>query len=53
LKLEEGRFTLDIRKRFFTVRVVSHWNRMSRELVNVPSIEVFKARLHGAESNPV
>jgi len=32
-KLEEGRFRLDIRKKFFTVRVASDWNRLLRELV--------------------
>ena len=44
-KLEEGRFKLDIGKKFFTVRVVRHWNRLLSEAVNVPSLEAFKARL--------
>ncbi|KFR14324.1 hypothetical protein N306_10511, partial [Opisthocomus hoazin] len=52
-KLKEGRFRLDIRKKFFTVRVVKHWNRLPREAVDAPSLEVFKARLHGALSNLV
>ncbi|KFW70807.1 hypothetical protein AS28_03619, partial [Pygoscelis adeliae] len=52
-KLQEGRFKLDIRKKFFTVRVVRHWNRLPREVVDVPSLEVFKARLDEALSNLV
>ncbi|KGL99563.1 hypothetical protein N301_09691, partial [Charadrius vociferus] len=52
-KLEEGRFTLDIRKKNFTLRVVRHWNRLPREAVEAPSLEVFKARLDGALSNLV
>ncbi|KFZ60858.1 hypothetical protein N321_07760, partial [Antrostomus carolinensis] len=52
-KLEEGRFRLDIRKKFFTLRVVRHWNRLPREAVDAPSLEVFKARLEGALSNLV
>ncbi|KGL96496.1 hypothetical protein N301_11876, partial [Charadrius vociferus] len=52
-KLKEGRFRLDIRKKFFTVRVVRHWNRLPREAVDAPSLEVFKARLDGALSSLV
>ncbi|KFQ23855.1 hypothetical protein N332_14477, partial [Mesitornis unicolor] len=52
-KLEEGRFRLDIRKKFFTVRVVRHWPRLPREAVDAPSLEVFKARLDGALGNLV
>ena len=53
MKLKECRFVLDIRKKFFTVRVVRHWNRLPREAVDAPSLEVFKARLDGALSNLV
>jgi len=52
-KLKEGRFRLDIRKKFFTMRVVKYWNRLPREVVDAPSLEVFKARLDGALSNLV
>ncbi|KFQ15040.1 hypothetical protein N330_13340, partial [Leptosomus discolor] len=50
-KLEKGRFWLDIRKKFFNMRVVDHWNRVPREVVEAPSLEPFKARLDGALSN--
>jgi len=52
-KLKEGRFRLDIRKEFFTMRVVRHWHRLPREAAAAPSLEVFKARLDGALSNLV
>ena len=51
-KLEEDRFRLDNRKKLFTVRVVTG-NRLARKVVNAPSLEAFKVRLHGALSNLV
>ncbi|KFO61822.1 hypothetical protein N302_06167, partial [Corvus brachyrhynchos] len=52
-KLKEGKFRLDIRKKFFTVRVERHWNRLPKKAVDVPSLKVFKARLDGVLSNLV
>ncbi|PKU47329.1 hypothetical protein llap_2354 [Limosa lapponica baueri] len=52
-KLKEGTLRLGIRKKFFTLRVVRHWNRLPREVVDAPSLEVFTARLDGALSNLV
>jgi len=51
--LKEGRFTSDIRQKFFALRVVRHWNRLPRVSVYAPSLALFKARLDGALSNVV
>ena len=45
LKLGQGRLRLDIRRKFFTQRVVTHWDRLAKEVVDAPSLEAFKARL--------
>ncbi|KFV79319.1 hypothetical protein N308_13044, partial [Struthio camelus australis] len=44
-KLNHRKFHLNLRKKFFTVRVTEHWNRLPREVVEPPSLETFKTRL--------
>ena len=52
-KLKEGRFRLNIRKKFFTMRAMRNWNRLPREVVAASSLAVFKDRLDGTLSNLV
>jgi len=52
-KLKEGRFRLDIRKKFFTMKVVKHWHGLPREVFDAPPLETFNARLDRALSNLV
>jgi len=49
----EGEENNTIRKKFFTVRVVRHWNRLPSDIMDAPSLEVFKARLDGVLGNMV
>jgi len=43
-KLKEGRISLEVRMKFFTMRVMRCWNRLPREAVDAPSLEVLKPR---------
>lgn len=47
-KLKKSRFRLHIREKFFREKVFRHWNRLRREVVDAPFMEVFEARLDGA-----
>jgi len=44
-KLKHRKFHLDMTKKFFTLRVTEHWNRLPRGVVESPSLEIFKTRL--------
>jgi len=44
-KLKHTKFCLNMRKNFFPLRVMEHWNRLPRDVVESPSLEIFKTRL--------
>ena len=50
-KMKHGRFPLNIRKHFFTVRVTKHWHRLPRKVVVSPSLEILKKHLDMVMSN--
>jgi len=45
--------TACIRKHFFTLRVVECWNRLSRELVESPLLEILETWLDAILGNPL
>ena len=51
MELHRGRIRLGITKRFFTKRVVGHWNRLPRAAVTAPSLPEFKKCLDSALRN--
>ena len=44
-KLKQRKFQLNMRKNFFPLRVTEHWNRLPREAVESPALEIFQTRL--------
>ena len=44
-KLEHRKFHINMRKNLFTVKVIEHWGRLPREIVEFPSLKIFKTHL--------
>jgi len=52
-KPKKSRFRLDIRKKYFIVMAVRHWNRLPRDVVDAPTLKTFKVRLDQALGNMI
>ncbi|RMC22480.1 hypothetical protein DUI87_00794 [Hirundo rustica rustica] len=48
LRLHQGKYRLNIRKKFFTERVIKYWNSLPGEVLESPSLDVFKKGLNVA-----
>jgi len=44
-KMEHRKFHINMQKNFLTVKVTEHWNRLPREVLESPSLEIFKTHL--------
>ena len=51
--MHQERFKLNIKKKFFSERVIKHWHRLPREVVELPCVEVFKRCIDAALSDMV
>ena len=44
-KMEPRKFHINMQKNFLTVKVTEHWNRLPREVLESPSLEIFNTHL--------
>lgn len=51
--MHHGIFRLDIKRNFFTEKVIRHWNLLPREAVESPSLKIFKIRINVAPGDTV
>ena len=51
-KIKEGRIRLDVRKKFFTQRVVRRWHRLPREATDTLVLEMFKGQVGWGPGQP-
>ncbi|KGL74810.1 hypothetical protein N309_09725, partial [Tinamus guttatus] len=47
-KIKHQKFHRNLRKKFLTVRVTEHWNRFPRQVVEPPSLDIFKSHFDAA-----